>query len=159
MQTSRTTQVGDALAFCLSVARAYAVLSRRIDGRLGSWHGISLADLAILYQLHRAPDGRLRRVDLAEQLGLTASAVTRALIPLEKIGLVTRRADASDARVSFATLTASGRRVLEDAMESADAIGQEILPQDAAEISVLGGVLDRIAGHDPAASDRRRARP
>jgi DNA-binding MarR family transcriptional regulator len=144
MQTSHTTRAGAALAFCLSLGRAYAVLGRRFDGRLGSWHGISLADLAMLYELHRAPGGRLRRVDLAERLGLTASAVTRALIPLEKIGMVTRKTDASDARVSLATLTASGKRVLEEALESADAIGREILPEDAAALDDLGRVLDRI---------------
>ncbi len=37
-----------------------------------------------LYYLERAPGGRLRRVDLAERLGLTASGVTRSLLPLEK---------------------------------------------------------------------------
>ena len=109
MNMSGTTTSSPGLAFCLSLIRAYAALSRRFDGRLGSWHGISFADFAILLQLRQAPDARLRRVDLAEQLGLTASAVTRALIPLEKIGLVLRKADPNDGRVGYATLTVAGR--------------------------------------------------
>jgi DNA-binding MarR family transcriptional regulator len=91
MNISHITPLSPGLEFCLSLSRGYAALSRRFDGRLGSWHGISFADFAILLQLRQAPDARLRRVDLAGQLGLTASAVTRALIPLEKIGLVSAR--------------------------------------------------------------------
>src|SRR5436190_12299860 len=109
MTTNRSLQ------FCLALARATAALTRRVDGKLGMWHGISLNDLAILIELRDAPDGRLRRVDLAERLGVTASGVTRALIPLEKIGLVTRKHDVSDARVSYASLTAAGRRMADDA--------------------------------------------
>ena len=75
------------LDFCLALSRSARVLSRRSDGRLGSLHGISFADLAILLTLGRAPGGRLRRIDLADQLGLTASAVTRALM-LPGLGLV-----------------------------------------------------------------------
>lgn len=74
--------------FCLRMARAWAALSRRLDSSLGSLHGISFADYQLLLSLQRAPGGRLRRVDLAETLGLTASGVTRSLLPLEKIGLV-----------------------------------------------------------------------
>jgi len=144
MDISRTTQ-STPLQFCLALARASASLSRRFDGRLGTWHGISLGDLAILLELRDAADGRLRRVDLAERLGVTASGVTRALMPLEKIGLVTRKADTSDARVSFAALTAAGRRRLEEALESAHLIGEEIVP---GSHDACMDVFDRIAGRD-----------
>ena len=129
MHSSTTFAIPSSLEFCLALSRGAKALSRRIDGRLGSLHGISFADFAILLQLGRAPDGRLRRVDLAEQLGLTASAVTRALIPLEKIGLVSRKADSSDARVSLASLTASGRRILEESLETAEMLSREIVPE------------------------------
>src|SRR5258706_2913430 len=83
--------VSDSLSLCIALFRAQAVLSRRFDGRLGSWHGMSFGDFIVLLHISRAEDGRLRRVDLAPELGLTASAVTRMLIPLPKVGLGSRR--------------------------------------------------------------------
>ena len=115
------------LDLCLSLTRLSAEVSRKLDGRLGSLHGISFADFALLRHLAAAPDARLRRVDLADALGLTASAVTRALIPLEKIGLVTRQAAKHDARVGYATLTATGRRVLGEASETAEETSKEVV--------------------------------
>ena len=98
----------------------------------------------------------MRRVDLAERLGLTASAVTRALIPLEKIGLVSRKSDPVDARVGYAMLTAVGRRLLREAMESAEMISQELGGNDAA--GACGRVLDRIAGVGSSLTASRVAR-
>ena len=98
--------------FCLRMARAWAALSRRLDSSLGSLHGISFADYQLLLNLQRAPGGRLRRVDLAEKLGLTASGVTRSLLPLEKIGLVGRQSDPRDARVGYAIITPTGSELV-----------------------------------------------
>lgn len=146
MNKARISPVSPGLEFCLSLIRGYAALSRRFDGRLGSWHGISFADFAILLQLRQAPDGRLRRVDLAGQLGLTASAVTRALIPLEKIGLVSRETDPNDGRVGYATLRAAGRRILDEALESAELISREVLPESGRNVAETARLLDHIAG-------------
>jgi DNA-binding MarR family transcriptional regulator len=136
----------DSLSLCLALARAYATLSRRIDRKLGALHGISFADFMILLELRDAEGGRLRRVELSEALGLTASAVTRALIPLEKIGLVTRQPDPRDARVGYASLTKVGRRVLDDAAESAEEISADAIPSDALpKLRPLISALARIS--------------
>jgi DNA-binding MarR family transcriptional regulator len=132
------------LNLTLQLAKAYAVMVRRIDGRLGSLHGISLGDYAILRSLGEAPSGRLRRVDLATQVGLTPAAVTRALIPLEKVGMVKREADRNDARVGYASLTKAGERVLEEATESADLAASESFPMDAGELGDLARLVNRI---------------
>jgi DNA-binding MarR family transcriptional regulator len=120
--------ISPTLDFCLRLAKAHAAVVRRFDGRLGTHHGLSFGDFGILLQLSRVPGDRLRRVDLAMQVGLTASAVTRALIPLEKIGLVTRQPDARDARVGYATLTKAGHRLLREAMESAEVLSEDAIP-------------------------------
>jgi len=117
------------LDLCLALVRASAAVTRKLDGRLGSLHGISFADFAILKQLASAPDMRMRRVDLADALGVTASGATRALIPLEKIGLVSRQTDRRDARVGYATLTAAGRRLLADAVETAQEASHSLLQE------------------------------
>jgi DNA-binding MarR family transcriptional regulator len=138
--------LSDPLEFCLSLAKVHARLARRFDGRLGSWHGISFADFILLLQLSRAPGSRLRRVDLATELGLTGSAVTRALIPLEKIGLVRREPDPRDARVGYAVLSRSGQRVVREALESAEMISQEAIPVEGArQVAALNRVVRKLA--------------
>jgi DNA-binding MarR family transcriptional regulator len=87
-------------------------------------------------------------VDLAERVGLTASAVTRILIPLEKIGLVARQPDPRDARVSYAVLTAAGRRVLKESLETAALIAEDALGADPVpRLAAASEVLARLASH------------
>ena len=107
------SKLNPSLECCVLLAKTLAKMSRQFDGRLGCLHGLSFSDLVVMLELNRAPSGRLRRVDLAEQLGVTASAVTRTLIPLEKIGLLTREPDPRDARVGYAALTKTGERPAE----------------------------------------------
>ena len=51
-------------------------------------HGLSINQYEALLQLAKAEDRRMRRVDLAERLVLTASGVTRMLDGLEQAGYV-----------------------------------------------------------------------
>ncbi|MDC8760721.1 MarR family winged helix-turn-helix transcriptional regulator [Janthinobacterium fluminis] len=151
MNTTPTPQhspAGDAaLDFCLRLARAQAVLVRRLDNTLGNLHGISFSDFQLLYHLNRAPGGRLRRVDVAERLALTASGVTRTLLPLEKIGLVARQPDPRDARVGYAVITPTGQTLLGDAIVTAQMISQELLKNTAAgQLDALAAILGQIAG-------------
>lgn len=136
-----------ALDFCLRLARAQAVLVRRLDASLGNLHGLSFSDYQLLYHLQRAPGVRLRRVDLAERLALTASGITRSLLPLEKIGLVTRQADARDARVGYAVITAAGQALLANAHVTAQAVSRELLSDAPADqLDVLSTLLGQLAG-------------
>lgn len=112
------------LQFFLNLATVQSVMSRRFDGKLGS---LGLTEFLILFHLAHAQGEKMRRIDLAESIGLTASGVTRLLAPMEKIGLVQREANAQDARVSLVTLAKGGRRALEDALENAEALSQSAL--------------------------------
>ena len=145
--TSPPPDGASALDFCLRLARAQALIVRRFDSILGNLHGLSFGDYQLLYHLQRAPGARLRRIDLAERLALTASGVTRSLMPLEKIGLVARQADARDARVGYAVITAAGQALLIHADATAQALGQELLQDAPAEqLGALSAVLGRLAG-------------
>ncbi|QAU33720.1 MarR family transcriptional regulator [Janthinobacterium sp. 17J80-10] len=130
---------GPSLEFCLRLARAHAVLMRRLDNALSNLHGLSFSDFMVLFHLQRAPGSRLRRIDLAERLGLTASGVTRTLLPLEKLGLVARQPDPRDARVGYASITEAGQRLLADAMVAVESISQE------ATQSVPGNQMDAFS--------------
>ncbi|MGI4717701.1 MAG: MarR family winged helix-turn-helix transcriptional regulator [Janthinobacterium lividum] len=133
--------------FCLRMARAWAALSRRLDSALGGHHGISFADYQLLLNLLRAPGGRLRRVDLAEKLGLTASGVTRSLLPLEKIGLVDRQSDPRDARVGYAIITAAGSELVTNASVVVHNVSRNLLGAPSrAQIESTSSLLAQLAG-------------
>lgn len=101
----------------------------------------------LLHYLSRAPGGRLRRVDLAERQGLTASGVTRTLLPLEKIGLVERQQDPRDARVAYAAITPTGRELLDNAVVVAEQISRDLLRScPPAQLSEMSTALGLIAG-------------
>ncbi len=110
--------------FFLELARAQAVLARRFDSGLG---GLGLTEFMILHALSQAEDERMRRVDLAEKVGLTPSGVTRLLAPMEKVGLVKKEANTEDARVSFVMLAPGGKRKLSEGMERAEVLAEDLL--------------------------------
>jgi DNA-binding MarR family transcriptional regulator len=116
-----------AIDFCLRLSRAATAMTRRFDAALGNHHGISFADYQLLRHLARAPEGRLRRVDLAERLGLTASGITRSLLPLEKIGLVGRQSDPRDARVGYAIITIAGVELVTNAESLVEVLAGEVV--------------------------------
>ncbi|MBA9048536.1 MULTISPECIES: MarR family winged helix-turn-helix transcriptional regulator [Streptomyces] len=144
--------MSDALDAALRLVRAQAALVRRFDARLGGLHGVSLADFTLLLRLGQAPGGRMRRVDLAEALGLTASGVTRALVPLERIGLVTREPDVRDARVAYASLTGTGRARLKEMLATAEETAEDLFAAPAwgeEEVPLLASLLTRLGGTGP----------
>lgn len=99
----------------LAFAAAWNRIERRLDGSLGAIRGISLAEYRLLRALADAPNSRASRVDLAQAVGLTPSGVTRALRPMEKLGIVTTVKSKRDARLAIAALSPAGRELVEDA--------------------------------------------
>ena len=88
--------------------QAHAVLTRRLDAELQAERGLSLADYDALVQLAISDDRRLRMSELADRVVLSRSGVTRLVDRLAADGLVARRACPTDARGSWAELTAAG---------------------------------------------------
>ena len=109
------TQIDIGQAFALEFAAAWNRLERRLDSNLGSIRGVSLAEYRLLRALADAPNSQASRVDLAQMVGVTASGVTRALRPLEKLGIVSTVKSERDARLAIATLTDAGQELVRDA--------------------------------------------
>jgi DNA-binding MarR family transcriptional regulator len=139
----------EVLAF-VSFIRAHAAVTRQLDRELVADHGLTINDYEVLLRLARAPDGMLRRVDLAQQVLLTPSGITRLLDGLQRCGYVEKAACASDARVVYAKLTDAGVEKLAQATEShcesIRAIFCEQLSND--ELQTLRDLLTRL---EPAA--------
>ena len=120
------THLSSSFHFFLHLAKVQSVMTRRFESALG---GLSLTEFMILYHLDEATNERIRRIDLAEKVGLTASGVTRLLAPMEKIGLIKREATETDARVSFVVLAPSGKRKLQEALENGEALAKSVFDQ------------------------------
>lgn len=118
------------LKFFLNMATVQSKMVRALDTGL---NGIGFNDFLILYHLSIAPEQKMRRVDLAERVSLTASGITRMLLPMEKIGLVSREDSERDGRVSYVKLAPSGKRLLTDMLEDAEAMAEEFLPTTSLE--------------------------
>ncbi len=105
------------------MSKAEAIISRKFGGQ-----GLGFIDMAVLHAISLAPDGKIRRTDLAEAVGLTASGVTRLLLPLEKIGVVKREINERDARISYVMLTKSGQELFEDSLKWIEEKVDDLIP-------------------------------
>lgn len=128
--------------------RGHAGTTRAVSAQLVADHGLSINDYEALLHLAHAEDGRMRRVDLAERLILTASGVTRLLDGLEKAGLVERAACESDRRVSYAVITEAGQLKLEAASDSHLGAVRTLLEERFSEheLAQLAELLGRLPG-------------
>jgi len=135
--------------------RAHAAVTRELSARLEAQHGLTLSDYDVLVQLYFAEGHRLRRIDLARQVLLTASGITRLLDGLERAGWVTKHRCESDARVAYAVLTKPGLEKFEQARDTHladihELFGSRFTPE---EREVLGDLLGRLPLAETACSE------
>jgi DNA-binding MarR family transcriptional regulator len=126
--------------------RAHAALTRELSSRLEAVHELTLRDFDVLVQLYYAEGRRMRRIDLARSVLLTASGITRLLDGLESAGLVAKDRCDSDARVTYAVLTEAGVKKIEEAREShladiEELFGSRFSPQEREQLAELLGRL------------------
>ena len=128
--------------------RGHAGVARLLSAQLHAEHGLTINDYEALLLLSRAENRSMRRVDLASDLVLTASGVTRLLDGLEAAGLVERGSCASDARVTYAVLTDAGAERLRAAACSHVAAIRTLFEErfDADELATLVALLSRLPG-------------
>jgi DNA-binding MarR family transcriptional regulator len=142
--TTKTLSSTDAFA---NLATAYAILTRELSASLVAQHGLTINDYACLLRLSRAGDEGMRRIDLANELQLSPSGITRLLDRLEDQGLVGKGACKEDARVSYAILTEAGLSKLREAapghVEDIDRHLADVLDEE--EMKTLTELLGRIA--------------
>lgn len=143
-----STQTSPALETWVRLLRSHATATRALSAQLVAEHGLTLNDYEALLRLARAEGNRLRRVDLAGELLLTPSGITRLLEGLERAGFVTKATCTSDARVTYAVLTPAGRERLQDASGAHVAAVRELFEErfSEEELATLGQLLGRLPG-------------
>jgi len=134
--------------------RAHSALTRRFSTELLAMHGLTLNGYEVLLHLAHAPERRLRRVDLAQSVLLTASGITRLLDGLERAGYVSRATSEQDARVTYAVLTDEGYEKLRNAAPTHVGSIRELFAElfSGDELETLAELLGRLPA-DPAAPD------
>jgi DNA-binding MarR family transcriptional regulator len=132
----------------VGLLRGHAGMRRAVTAQLHADHALAVNEYEALLLLSRAADGRMRRVDLADSLQLTPSGVTRLLDGLRARGLVDKAECPSDARVTYAVLTAAGAAKLREASCSHMAAIRALFEEryDAAELATLAELLGRLPG-------------
>ena len=158
MSTPATTPTGTTaperpaeLEAWVSLLRAHAAATRRFNRELMASHGLTINDFEVLVHLAHSDDGRLRRVDLAERVLLTASGITRLLDGLQASGYVDKAACSSDARVTYAVLTEAGLEKLRSAavVHVAGIHAKFAEHYSDVELATLAELLSRLDGSGP----------
>ncbi|MFE3542215.1 MarR family winged helix-turn-helix transcriptional regulator [Nocardia sp. NPDC059177] len=85
-------------------------------------HGIGLSEFETLDRLVDAKCQKYRMTDLAGDIHLSQSALSRAVARLERDGLVERTMCAEDRRAIFVRLTEKGRAVYDQALPTHRAV-------------------------------------
>lgn len=147
MEERSTEQHQNALR---ALTRAQRVVSDVLEPQLMAVHGLSLTSYDVLWRLTEAPEGRLRLSELADDLALSRSGVSRLVDRLERAGLIRREQCPSDRRGSYATLTEAGREVMVETRPVhlrgiRDHLARRLSAREAATLAAL---LERIAGSE-----------
>jgi DNA-binding MarR family transcriptional regulator len=150
MMSQVLSEQSSAVNSFVSLLRAYTHATRHLNALLTADHGLTISDYEVLLRLARAPDRRMRRVDLAEQVLLTASGITRLLDGLERAGFVERGSCDSDRRVVYAVLTDEGVEKLRVASQSHVAQIEEYFSSryEEEQLQELNALLGRMEAGD-----------
>jgi DNA-binding MarR family transcriptional regulator len=100
------------LAAWRGLLRVHAALAKALDAELGQAHDLPLSSYEVLITLQSAPGKKRRMAELADQVLLSRSGMTRLVDRLERDGLLERDTCTSDGRGCFAVLTEAGEELL-----------------------------------------------
>jgi len=92
-------------------------LAKKMEHQL-DFHGISFTEFMIMHHLKGAPLNTMRRIELAQHVGLSASGITRLIAPMEKTHLVEKESNPRDARQSLVKLSKTGQKLYAEAAVS-----------------------------------------
>lgn len=127
--------------------RTHASLAKRLEAQLEREHKLPLSSYEVLQRLMDAPGERMRMCDLAEQVQLSRSGLTRLVDRLEREELLGRCSCDHDARGAYACLTDQGKERLCAARQTHRTVVREhfLSHFSSRELKALAELLDRIA--------------
>jgi DNA-binding MarR family transcriptional regulator len=135
----------------LALMHAREAVTDAIEDDLVRERALPLAWHEVLVQLSRAPEGRMRMQELAHEVLLSKSGLSRLVDRMEAAGFVARESCASDRRGTFATLTDAGKDELRaSAPVFAESFQRAVARHlDDDDVAALRAVLGKLlAAHD-----------
>lgn len=119
-------------------------VTRRLEAR-----SLPVAWLGVLVRLARSPGQRLRMSELAQDMTMSTSGLTRLIDRIESAGHVRREACPNDRRGLLAVLTPEGRAVAAEAAPDHVADLEQLLasPLRADELAELTRLLQVVRDH------------
>ncbi|HEY0539400.1 MAG TPA: MarR family transcriptional regulator [Actinoallomurus sp.] len=112
----------------------YSTVSCALDRALQDAHEIGMSEFEALDRLVDATGEQRRMHDLAGDMYLSQSALSRTVARLERAGLVARSMCADDRRAIFVTLTGAGRERHASARRTQRAVLAEHLVPERAQV-------------------------
>ncbi len=113
------------LQLVFQISALHNKVLKAIDSQL-SIHGLTFSEFLVMNHLNLKPTKTMKRIDLANDVGMSASGITRLLTPMEKLKIVQKEASQRDARISFVKLTDVGEKLFEDTMQTVKATAKEL---------------------------------
>jgi DNA-binding MarR family transcriptional regulator len=110
-----THQSTDPQAAWRDLRSSHARVSEALERALRERHGLSLIEFEVLQRLAELPDGECRMQELADEIHLSQSALSRLVGRLEAAGLAGREICEEDRRGIYACITKAGRTAQEKA--------------------------------------------
>lgn len=118
---------GEELETWAGLATLLEWLPAALDAQLQESAGLTHFEYGVLYALAHAPDRTLRMSVLAGYANSSLSRLSRAASRLEARGWMRRKPDPSDGRYTLATLTAAGRKKVDQATPGHEATVHQLV--------------------------------
>lgn len=128
--------------------RTHAAICREMERRFDkAVKPVTVGWYDVLVTLEKAPEGRLRMSELADQVLLSYSGLTRLVDKIEAAGLLRREMCPGDRRVCYATITPAGLEWRRDAWPARRAALVELFAQHITEeeAHIIETALCRVA--------------
>jgi DNA-binding MarR family transcriptional regulator len=127
--------------------RAAADTSHALSTQAAADTGLDATTLDLLLRLRVASEGRLRGVDLCDQLHKSPSHVSRVIDRSEAAGLVQRSPDPDDRRAHLITATPAGESAVDDYLPQLEAVLRRVIFETLTsdEIETLINLLTRVS--------------
>jgi DNA-binding MarR family transcriptional regulator len=125
---------------------AFSAVERAVLADLSRTSNLPGPEFEVLIRLSRSPGQRLRLTELANQVRLSTSGLSRLVDRVEGAGLVRREACPSDRRGAFAVLTEEGEAALAAALPPhLESLERNVVaPLGPEDLSTLEGLLRRL---------------
>jgi DNA-binding MarR family transcriptional regulator len=106
---------------------SHARVSDALERALQEGHDLSLSEFEVLHRLAESPEGHRRMQELADEIHLSQSALSRLVQRLEDDGYVHRKMCNHDRRGVFACVTDAGRKAQAEAQPTHVSVLSETL--------------------------------